>query len=99
IIYEAVNDVRAALEGMLRPEQREIVSGEALVREIFKISKIGTIAGCMVRSGVINRQGRVRVVRDGVEVYSGTISSLKRFKDDGREVLERVEGGVRGERF
>ena len=61
IIYEAVDDVRAALEGMLRPEEREVVLGEAEVREVFKISKIGTIAGCSVRSGVINRQGRVRV--------------------------------------
>src|SRR5947207_2895748 len=79
IIYEAVNDVRAALEGMLRPESREVVIGEAQVREVFKISKIGTIAGCIVRSGVINRQSRVRVVRDGVEVYEGNISSLKRL--------------------
>ena len=99
IIYEAVNDVRAALEGMLRPEKREVISGEALVREVFKISKIGTIAGCMVRSGLINRQGRVRVVRDGVEVYDGTISSLKRFKDDVREVREGFECGIGVENF
>ena len=72
IIYEAVADVRAALEGMLRPEEREVMLGEAEVREVFKISRIGTIAGCSVRSGVINRQGRVRVIRDGVEVFDGT---------------------------
>jgi translation initiation factor IF-2 len=99
IIYEAVNEVRAALEGMLRPDKREIVSGEALVREVFKISKIGTIAGCMVRSGVINRQGRARVVRDGVEVYDGTLSSLKRFKDDVKEVREGFECGIGVENF
>jgi translation initiation factor IF-2 len=99
IIYEAVNDVRAALEGMLRPEKREVVQGEAQVREIFKISKIGTIAGCIVRSGVINRQGRARVVRDGVEVYEGTLSSLKRFKDDVREVREGFECGIGIENF
>ena len=99
IIYEAVNEVRAALEGMLRPEQREVVSGEAVVREVFKISRIGTIAGCNVRSGIINRQGRVRVVRDGVEVYDGTISSLKRFKDDVKEVREGFECGIGIENF
>jgi translation initiation factor IF-2 len=99
IIYEAVNDVRAALEGMLRPEKREIVAGEALVREVFKISRVGTIAGCMVRSGVINRQSRVRLVRDGVEVYDGTIASLRRFKDDVREVREGFECGIGIENF
>lgn len=99
IIYEAVNDVRAALEGMLRPEKREVVGGEALVREVFKISRIGTIAGCMVRSGVINRQGRVRVVRDSVAVYDGTIASLRRFKDDVREVREGFECGIGIENF
>ena len=72
IIYEAVADVRAALEGMLRPEEREVVLGEAEVREMFKVPKIGVIAGCSVRSGVINRQGRVRVIRDGVEIYDGS---------------------------
>ena len=84
---------------MLRPESREVVIGEAQVREVFKISKIGTIAGCIVRSGVINRQSRVRVVRDGVEVYEGTISSLKRFKDDVREVREGFECGIGIENF
>jgi translation initiation factor IF-2 len=99
IIYEAVNDVRAALEGMLRPEQREVIVGEAQVREVFKISRVGTIAGCIVRSGLMNRQSRVRVVREGVEVYEGTISSLKRFKDDVREVREGFECGIGIENF
>jgi len=99
IIYEAVADVRAAMEGMLRPEEREVVLGEALVREVFRISRIGTIAGCAVRSGVINRQGRVRVIRDGVEVFDGAIASLKRFKDDVREVREGFECGIGVENF
>jgi translation initiation factor IF-2 len=99
IIYEAVADVRSAMEGMLRPEEREVILGEATVREVFKISRIGTIAGCAVRSGVINRQGRVRVVRDSVEVFDGTIASLKRFKDDVREVREGFECGIGVENF
>ena len=80
-------------------EEREVILGEATVREVFKISRIGTIAGCSVRSGVINRQGRVRVVRDGVEVFDGTIASLKRFKDDVREVREGFECGIGVENF
>jgi translation initiation factor IF-2 len=99
IIYEAVADVRAAMEGMLRPEEREVILGEAEVREVFKISRVGTIAGCIVRSGVINRQGRVRVIRDGVEVYDGVLASLKRFKDDVREVREGFECGIAVENF
>ncbi|HEY7235440.1 MAG TPA: translation initiation factor IF-2 [Gemmatimonadaceae bacterium] len=99
IIYEAVNDVRAALEGLLRPEQREVIVGEAEVREVFKISRIGTIAGCSVRSGVINRQGRARVIRDGIEIYDGTIASLRRFKEDVREVREGFECGISIENF
>ena len=99
IIYEAVEDVRAALEGMLRPEEREVVLGEAEVRELFKVPKMGVIAGCSVRSGVINRQGRVRVVRDSVEIYDGNISSLRRFKDDVKEVREGFECGIGVENF
>jgi len=99
IIYEAVEDVRSALEGMLRPEEREVVLGEAEVRELFKVPKMGVIAGCSVRSGVINRQGRVRVVRDSVEIYDGNISSLRRFKDDVKEVREGFECGIGVENF
>jgi translation initiation factor IF-2 len=99
IIYEAVADVRAAMEGMLRPEEREVILGEAEVREVFKVSRIGTIAGCSVRSGIINRQGRVRVIREGVEVFDGAIASLKRFKDDVREVREGFECGIAVENF
>ncbi|MCC6319117.1 MAG: translation initiation factor IF-2 [Gemmatimonadaceae bacterium] len=99
IIYEAVADVRAALEGMLRPEEREVVLGEAEVREVFKVSRIGTIAGCSVRSGVINRAGRVRLVRDGSEIFEGGIASLRRFKDDVKEVKEGYECGIGIENF
>ncbi len=99
VIYEAVEDVRAALEGLLRPEEREVVLGEAEVRELFKVPKAGVIAGCSVRSGVINRQGRARVIRDGVEIYDGEISSLRRFKDDAKEVREGFECGIGIENF
>ncbi|MFM8780567.1 MAG: translation initiation factor IF-2, partial [Gemmatimonadota bacterium] len=97
--YEAVADVRAALEGLLRPEEKEVIVGEAEVRETFKVPKIGVIAGCFVRSGIMNRQGRVRVVRDGIEVYDGTIGSLRRFKDDVKEVKEGYECGIGVENF
>ncbi len=99
IIYEAVADVRAALEGMLRPEEREVVLGEAEVLETFKVPKIGVIAGCAVRSGIIRRDARVRVIRDGVEVFEGAIHSLRRFKDDVREVREGFECGIGIENF
>jgi translation initiation factor IF-2 len=99
IIYEAVNDVKAALEGMLRPEQKEVILGEAEVREVFKVSRVGTIAGCGVRSGVIQRKARIRVVRDGIEVFEGNIASLRRFKDDVNEVKDGFECGIGVENF
>jgi translation initiation factor IF-2 len=99
VIYEAVEEVRAAMEGLLAPEQKEVILGEAEVRQLFKIAKIGTIAGCFVRSGVIPRTAKVRVIRDGVEVYDGTLASLKRFKDDVREVREGFECGLGIENF
>jgi translation initiation factor IF-2 len=99
IIYEAVEEIKAAMEGLLAPEKKEVVLGEAEVRQLFKIAKVGTIAGSFVRSGVIPRTARVRVIRDGTEVYSGTLSSLKRFKDDAREVREGFECGIGVENF
>jgi len=99
IIYEAVDDVKAALTGLLAPEQREVILGEAEVRETFKVPKIGVIAGCMVRSGLIQRGNRVRLIRDGVEIYDGNIGSLRRFKDDVREVKEGFECGIGIENF
>ena len=99
IIYEAVEDVRLALEGLLRPEEREVVYGEAHVLQLFRVPKIGVIAGCSVRSGIINRQGRVRVIRDGSEVYDGIIGSLRHLKDDVREVRSGFECGIGVENF
>ena len=99
VIYDAVADVRAALEGLLRPEEREVVTAEVEVRNTFRVPRAGVIAGCFVRNGVVNRQGRVRVVRDGVEVYDGVIGSLRRFKDDVREVREGFECGIGIENF
>ena len=99
IIYEAVEDVRNALEGLLKPEERETVLGEAEVLQLFKVSKVGTIAGCVVRSGTIQRTAKARVVRDGTSVYSGALASLKRFKDDVREVREGLECGIGIENF
>ncbi len=99
VIYDAVTDVRAALEGLLSPEQREVVLGEAEVRDTFKVPRAGTIAGCFVRSGIIVRNGRARVIRDGVEIYDGSIESLRRFKDDVREVREGYECGIGIENF
>jgi translation initiation factor IF-2 len=99
IIYEAVEDVRNALEGLLKPEEKETVLGEAEVLQLFKVSKVGTIAGCVVRSGTVQRTGKVRVVRDGVQVYAGNLSSLKRFKDDVKEVREGLECGIGVENF
>jgi translation initiation factor IF-2 len=99
IIYEAVDDVRNALEGLLKPEEKEIVLGDAEVLQLFKVSKVGTIAGCTVRSGTIQRTARVRVIRDGTPVYTGNISSLKRFKDDVREVREGLECGIGVENY
>jgi translation initiation factor IF-2 len=99
VIYEAVDEVKAAMEGLLAPEKKEVVLGEAEVRQLFKIAKVGTIAGSFVRSGLIPRTARVRLVRNGVEVYDGTLSSLKRFKDDVREVREGFECGIGVENF
>ena len=99
IIYEAVEDVRNALEGLLKPEEKETILGEAEVVEIFKISKVGTIAGSMVRMGLIPRTGKVRVVRDGRTVYTGVLHSLKRFKDDVKEVREGLDCGIGIENF
>jgi translation initiation factor IF-2 len=94
IIYEAIEEVRSALEGMLTPEEKEVLVGVAEVRQLFKVPKAGTVAGCMVTEGVIDRKSRVRIVRDAVQVYEGTLSSLRRFKDDVKEVREGFECGM-----
>jgi translation initiation factor IF-2 len=94
IIYEAVEEVKSAMEGLLAPEQREVMLGAAQVRQLFKVPRVGTVAGCMVTSGVLDRRGRIRVIRDAVQVYEGELDSLKRFKDDVREVREGFECGL-----
>jgi translation initiation factor IF-2 len=94
IIYDAINDLKDAMEGMLSPELKEEITGTAEIREIFKVSKIGTIAGCMVINGKIFRNSQIRIIRDGVVVYTGELSSLKRFKDDVKEVSKGYDCGM-----
>lgn len=94
IIYDCINEIQMALEGLLSPEIKEEIMGTAEIRQVFKISKIGTVAGCYVTSGKINRNDRVRVLRDGFPVYNSTLSALKRFKDDVREVDTNYECGM-----
>jgi len=99
VIYDATDDIRGALSGMLKPEERETELGRAEVRALFRVPKIGVIAGCYVVQGTIARNARARVVRDGVVVYDGRVGSLKRFKDDAREVAEGFECGIGIENF
>ena len=94
IIYEAVDEVKAALSGMLTPEKKESVLGMVQVRQVFRISKIGTVAGCYVQEGLVKRSAHVRVLRDSVVIHTGEIDSLKRFKDDVREVKAGFECGM-----
>lgn len=94
IIYDAINDLKDAMEGMLSPEMKEEITGTAEIRETFKISKIGTIAGCMVTSGKIFRNSNIRLIRDGVVIYTGELLSLKRFKDDVKEVSKGYDCGL-----
>jgi translation initiation factor IF-2 len=94
IIYEAVDEIKAALSGMLAPEKKESVLGLVEVRQVFRISKIGTVAGCYVQEGLVKRGAQVRVLRDNVVIHTGEIDSLKRFKDDVREVKAGFECGM-----
>ncbi len=94
VIYDAVDEVKSALEGMLAPERREEVIGSAEVREVFKVSKVGTIGGSVVQDGVIDRKEKARLIRGGIVVYDGEFSSLKRFKDDVKEVRDGFECGI-----
>ncbi len=99
VIYEAIDDIKNRVRGMMAPKRREVSLGQAEVRKTFTISKVGTVAGCYVTAGVIPRSASVRVIRDGVVVHEGKISSLRRFKDDAREVTEGFECGIALERF
>jgi translation initiation factor IF-2 len=94
IIYKATEDVKQALEGLLKPELKEVVLGTAEVRQVFKLSKAGTIAGCMITSGNVPRTAKVRLLREGEQIWEGRIGSLKRFKDDVREVASGFECGI-----
>ena len=99
IIYDAIEELKKAMEGMLSPELKEDVIGTAEVKDVFKILKLGTIAGCLVVDGKIQRNSKVRIIRDGIVIYSGELGSLKRFKDDAREVQAGLECGLNIEKF
>ena len=99
IIYKVLEDIEQALKGMLEPEYEEVVTGQAEVRNTFKLSKVGTIAGCYVTDGVIERNSLVRVLRDGIVIFEGKMASLKRFKDDAKEVKAGFECGITIENF
>ena len=94
VIYDAINEVKSGIEGMLAPEEKEEVTATAEVAETFKISKVGTIAGCLVKEGKLTRNAKVRVIRDGIVVYTGELGSLKRFKDDVKEVVAGMDCGL-----
>ena len=99
VIYDAINEVKSGIEGMLAPEEKEEITANAEVLETFKISKVGTIAGCMVREGKLTRNAKVRVIRDGIVVYTGALGSLKRLKDDVKEVASGFDCGLSVEGF
>ncbi len=99
VIYEAAEEVRSALEGLLAPEEREVILGAADIRELFKVPKVGTVAGCYVTEGVIGRNARIRVLREHVVVYEGKLASLRRFKDDVKEVKSGFECGMAVENY
>ncbi len=99
IIYDAINDVKSAMEGMLEKEMEEVIVGNAEVREVFKITKFGTVAGCMITDGSVKRANPIRLIRDGIVVYAGKLSTLKRFKDDVSEVRSGFDCGMGIENF
>jgi len=99
IIYDAINEVKSGIEGMLAPEEKEEITATAEVRETFKISKVGTIAGCMVKEGKLIRNAKIRVIRDGIVIYTGLLGSLKRFKDDVKEVQSGYDCGLNVDGF
>ncbi len=99
IIYDAINEIRDAMEGMLSPTMKENITGSAEIRDVFKITKVGTIAGCMVTDGKIYKKSRVRVIRDGIVIYTGELGSLKRFKDDVKDVNNGYECGLNIDKF
>ena len=99
IIYDAINEIKDAMEGMLKPVVKETITGSAEIREVFKISKVGSVAGCLVTDGKISRKSKVRIIRDGIVIYTGELGSLKRFKDDAKEVIAGQECGLNIDKF
>lgn len=99
IIYDAIDDVKSAMIGMLEPDYKEVILGTAEVRETYKISNVGTIAGCYVLKGKLQRNAETRVIRDGIVIFESALSSLKRFKDDAKEVNAGYECGLTIEKF
>jgi translation initiation factor IF-2 len=99
IIYDAINEIKDAMEGMLKPVVKETITGSAEIREVFKISKVGSVAGCLVTDGKVSRKSKVRVIRDGIVIYTGELGSLKRFKDDAKEVIAGQECGLNIDKF
>jgi translation initiation factor IF-2 len=95
IIYQVTDDIKKAVEGMLVPEIKEVHLGRAAVRQVFKISKVGAVAGCFVTQGTIERSAKVRLIREGREIYKGSIEALKRFKEDVKEVPQNFECGIK----
>ena len=95
IIYQVTDEIKKAVEGMLVPEIKEVHLGRAVVRQMFKISKVGTVAGCFVTQGTIERSSKARLLREGREIYKGSVEALKRFKDDVKEVREGFECGIK----
>jgi translation initiation factor IF-2 len=94
IIYDAIEEIKLAMEGMLSPEIKEEITATLEIREVFKISKVGTVAGCIVREGKILRTSKIHIIRDGIVIYTGELGSLKRFKDDVKEVAVGYECGL-----
>jgi translation initiation factor IF-2 len=99
VIYDIINDIESAMKGMLDPEFKEVILGEVEIRETFKVPNLGVIGGAYVRSGKVVRNAEIRLIRDGIVIHEGKISSLKRFKDDAKEVLQGFECGIGIEKY
>ena len=99
VIYDCINEIESAMKGMLAPKVREAIIGHAEVRQVYKVSKVGTVCGCYVSDGKIQRGCKVRVLRDNIVIHEGDLASLRRFKDDVREVVTNYECGMQVEKF
>ena len=99
VIYDAIEEIKDAMEGMLSPTIKETITGSCEIREVFKITKVGSVAGCLVTDGKIYRKSKIRLIRDGIVIYTGELGSLKRFKDDAKEVVSGLECGLNIDKF